>query len=226
MAPRPGDCFFIDCGPIGPDYQPGHAHCDLLSFELSLKGRRVVVDSGCFEYEDTLIRMYNRGNFGHNTLTIDGENQSEVWGAFRCARRARPLYASLKKHTDGTLVFKGAHDGYRRLRGSPIHHRFITWTGHTYLIEDRVEGRGLHEIESRLHIHPSLTVDSLWKEVIIMDNHEILAHISSLKDRPIENAEGWYCPEFGIKQKCVVLRTRHQNARLPFTEGWHIKVPN
>jgi uncharacterized heparinase superfamily protein len=80
MAPREGDRLIVDCGPVGPDYQPGHSHCDTLSFELSLGGRRVIVDSGCCQYEDGEIRRYNRGNLGHNTVTVDGENQSEVWG--------------------------------------------------------------------------------------------------------------------------------------------------
>ena len=95
MAPADGDRLLIDCGPIGPDYQTGHSHCDTLSIELSLKGKRIIVDSGCYEYEDGPLRQYNRGNAGHNTVTIDGENQSEVWASHRCARRARPLYARL-----------------------------------------------------------------------------------------------------------------------------------
>ena len=28
LKPTPGDRMLIDCGPVGPDYQPGHAHCD------------------------------------------------------------------------------------------------------------------------------------------------------------------------------------------------------
>lgn len=80
LEPTPGDVLVVDCGPIGPDYQPGHAHCDTLSFELSLNGRRVIVDSGCSQYVDGEIRQYNRGSLGHNTLAIDGVNQSEVWG--------------------------------------------------------------------------------------------------------------------------------------------------
>ena len=110
LSPRPGDRLIIDCGPVGPDYQPGHAHCDTLSFELSLSGCRVVVDSGCCRYTDGEIRQYNRGNAGHNTVTIDGKNQSEVWGVHRVARRAYPLDAALDTLPDGTLRFSGAHD--------------------------------------------------------------------------------------------------------------------
>ena len=224
LKPTTGNRMLIDCGPIGPDYQPGHAHCDTLSFELSLKGRRVIVDSGCFQYEDGSIRQYNRGNAGHNTLTIAGRNQSEVWGAHRCARRARPVYAGLQKQPDGTLVFEGAHDGYRRLSGSPIHHRRISWSAEKCLVEDRVEGRGHYEIESRLHIHPSLSVDFTDKEVIIRDKSEVLAKISLPGNGRIEKAEGWYCPEFGIKKPCVVLTTIHNNVSLPFECGWILKI--
>ena len=156
MSPKSGDRLIIDCGPVGPDYQPGHSHCDNLSFELSLKGRRVIVDSGCCQYVDGDIRRYNRGNAGHNTLTIDGENQSEVWGAHRCGRRAYPLYANREERADGGLHFSGAHNGYKHWKGSPVQNRTITWSGDTFLIEDRVEGEGSHDIEAQLHIHPGL----------------------------------------------------------------------
>ncbi len=36
--------LIADVGEIGPDYLPGHAHADTLSFELSLQGRRVLVN--------------------------------------------------------------------------------------------------------------------------------------------------------------------------------------
>jgi len=129
LAPKKNDRMIIDCGAVGPDYQPGHSHCDTLSFELSLNGRRVVVDSGCRQYEDGEIRQYNRGNRGHNTLTIDGQNQSEAWGAHRCARRAYPIDPRLFKGENGSLIFEGAHDGYRRLKGQPIHRRRVQWHG-------------------------------------------------------------------------------------------------
>ena len=41
-----GDSLIVDCGPVGPDYQPGHAHCDTLSYELHVGGVPIVVDSG------------------------------------------------------------------------------------------------------------------------------------------------------------------------------------
>jgi uncharacterized heparinase superfamily protein len=224
MTPREGDRLFIDCGRIGPDYQPGHAHSDTLSVELSIKGRRVLVDSGCRQYEDGQIRRYNRGNLGHNTITIDDENQSEVWGAHRCGRRARPLYSRLNRSGDGTLVFEGAHDGYRRLPGGPVHHRKIVWSGDVCTIEDRMEGSGSHKIESRLHIHPDLSVNPSDKGVAIHHREELLAHISPIGEGRIERGDGFYCPEFGLKMACEVLRVILPKISLPCVTGWVIRM--
>lgn len=223
MAPRPEDRLIMDCGPVGPDYQPGHSHCDTLSFELSIGGRRVVVDSGCCQYEDGPIRRYNRGNAGHNTVTIDGRNQSEVWGAHRCARRARPIRAELKQE-HGKLIFEGAHDGYRRLDGNPVHHRSVVLSGGAYEIRDRIEGRGSHSIESTLHIHPSLDVNFTSDGAVIKGGGEFLASISSIYGHAIEKTDGWYCPEFGIRERCCVLRTSLSGASLPVDTGWVIRT--
>lgn len=223
MCPTPEDRLIIDCGPIGPDYQPGHSHCDTLSFELSLKGKRVVVDSGCYGYEYSEMRRYNRGNIGHNTLTIDGQNQSEVWSSHRCARRAYPLYADLMEK-DGALVFKGAHDGYRRLTGVPTHERSIVWAGRAIRIEDRVTGRGKHDIELRLHINPELTVMTQGGRAIVSDKGEVIARLTSTGRARLEESRGWYCPEFGIKKPCSVLRSLSEKAELPFKSEWLIEV--
>ncbi|HUR21434.1 MAG TPA: alginate lyase family protein, partial [Vicinamibacterales bacterium] len=78
-----------DVAPVGPDYQPAHAHADTLSFELSVDGRRVVVNGGTSTYAPGPERMRQRGTAAHSTVEIDQANSSDVWGGFRVARRAR-----------------------------------------------------------------------------------------------------------------------------------------
>jgi uncharacterized heparinase superfamily protein len=224
MAPEPGNRLIVDCGPVGPDYQTGHSHCDTLSFELSLGGKRVVVDSGCSEYVDGEIRRYNRGNAGHNTLTVDGENQSEVWGSHRCARRAYPLYARLGEEADGALVFSGAHDGYRRLSGSPIHHRKVTWEGDSIQVEDRLEGGGRHGVEIRLHIHPGFQVDGDGRHAVVRDRDRQVMEITLPGEGRIEMQRGWYCPEFGVRLECPVLSATFRDVPPPFRTGWSIRT--
>lgn len=224
MAPREGDQLIVDCGPVGPDYQPGHAHCDTLSFELSLGGRRVVVDSGCCQYEDGAMRRYNRGNRGHNGVTVDHRDQSEVWGAHRCGNRARPLYGNLTRRDDGALVFEGAHDGYRLLNGSPVHHRRIVWASEGITVEDFLEGSGTHHVESRIHLHPDCAVESQAGVVRVAADHGVSVLFSTDGDRRIECHRGWYCPRFGVRQGCTVLTVSHPAATLPRRFRWTIAL--
>ena len=83
------------CGDIGPDYQPGHAHADSLSFELWKGGRKVVSDTGTDRYVVDEERKRQRGTAAHNTVVIDGKDSSEVWAGHRVARRARSRIVSL-----------------------------------------------------------------------------------------------------------------------------------
>src|SRR5690606_38857552 len=79
-------CF--DVGEVGPTYQPGHAHADTLSFELYIHNRPVIVDTGTSTYEVNEIRFYERSTAAHNTVSLNGENSSEVWGGHRVGKRA------------------------------------------------------------------------------------------------------------------------------------------
>ncbi len=87
----------LDVAPVGPDYLPGHAHADTLSFELSVFGQRVIVNAGISRYGSGPERLAERGTAAHSTVQIDGADSSEVWGAFRVARRARVFDVSLKR---------------------------------------------------------------------------------------------------------------------------------
>jgi uncharacterized heparinase superfamily protein len=78
----------LDVAAIGPDYIPGHAHADTLSFEWSLFGQRVLVNSGISEYGVSAERLRQRGTAAHNTVVVNDESSSEVWSGFRVARRA------------------------------------------------------------------------------------------------------------------------------------------
>jgi uncharacterized heparinase superfamily protein len=213
LSPRLGDVLIMDCGPVGPDFQPGHAHSDTLSFELSLDGRRVIVDSGCSQYLDGGIRRYNRGGVGHNGLIIDRMDQSEVWGAHRVGRRAYPIYA-LACEDGETLFCEGAHDGYAHLGGSPVHHRRIAWRGSRIEIRDRVTGRGKHEVELRLHLHPDISFVPSGEGVLLGCDLLVMPLNGSLA---VER--GWYCSEFGRQKTCPVLYMR-QTVSLPWEGGF------
>jgi uncharacterized heparinase superfamily protein len=145
----------FDAASIGPDYQPAHAHADTLSFELSHRGQRFLVNSGVSTYDAGPERQWQRGTSAHNTLRVDGCDQSEVWSAFRVARRARPCDV----RTDHRSWAEAAHDGYRRLENPVTHHRRIELHHDRLAITDTLDGHGMHEIEMFFHIHPDASAD-------------------------------------------------------------------
>jgi len=121
-----GDYLVVDAGPVGPDHQPGHSHADFGTFELSVDGRRLVVDTGVGSYHDARVRAYARATAAHNTLEIAGESQAEMWGAFRVGRRYTPrVLAWEPAPASGRLVVE--HDGYAHVPGSPVHRRSLSW---------------------------------------------------------------------------------------------------
>ena len=201
------DMIIIDCGSIGPDYQPGHAHCDTLSYELAVNGRRVIIDSGVFDYEASSERAYARSTKAHNTVVVDGEEQSEIWGVFRVARRAKPLRAFCEKRVDGSVMFEGAHDGYARLAGKPIHKRHMFYDGQgSWVIKDMLEGRGTHRMESYIHIHPDFQVVQSEAGIRVSEpNGSTMAIIEALGPSQMRVEQGWYFPEFGLKRENHVI---------------------
>jgi uncharacterized heparinase superfamily protein len=140
----------FDAGPVGPDYQPGHGHCDLLSLEISRRGNRVISNSGVSTYEPCPRRLAERGTAAHNTLRVDGAEQSEVWSSFRVARRAR----AMDRRTDGQHWAEAGHDGYRRLKGSVTHRRWVEVRDGHVTVNDRLEGTGFHRAEVFWHLSP------------------------------------------------------------------------
>jgi uncharacterized heparinase superfamily protein len=152
-----GDAFLlVDAAPIGPSYLPGHAHADTLSFEMSLHGQRVIVNSGTSCYGNGLERQRQRGTAAHNTLVIDGQDSSEVWGGFRVARRAHVHSLNCAETADGARV-EASHDGYRRLPGRNLHRRSWLLNHGSLVIEDEVTGMFNHA-EIRFHLHPEIAV--------------------------------------------------------------------
>jgi uncharacterized heparinase superfamily protein len=216
------DYLLVDCGLIGPDYQPGHAHCDTLSYELTLDETRVIVDSGVYDYEAGEPRRLSRGTAGHNTVMIDGCEQSEIWSAFRVGRRARPVSATLAAAGAGCR-FEGGHDGYRRLPGKPLHRRRIDYDGHGVIeVVDDISGAGSHTVSSRIRLAPGYTP-------VIYDRY---AQVSGPDSRPVARIEfsggvrarlerGSYFPQFGVRLDCAVLVLEVRD-RLPLRLAYRI----
>lgn len=142
---------FCDVAPVGPDYQPAHAHADTLSFELSVDGRRVIVNAGTSTYEPGPERDRQRSTRAHSTVEIDERNSSDVWSGFRVARRATPFDVHAGESGVASQA-TGAHDGY--VHGPGVVHR-RTWRlrDQSVEIDDELTG-GWTSAVARFILHP------------------------------------------------------------------------
>ncbi|MFC1737031.1 heparinase II/III family protein [Candidatus Hydrogenedentota bacterium] len=200
-----GSYIICDAGPIGPDYIPGHSHGDLFSFELSLKGQRVIVDSGVYDYVPDEMRRYCRSTGAHNTVEIEEQDQCEFWSAFRVARRGYPRDVQWEQTLDGFRL-SSWHDGYQRLPGRPTHHRTLVWDSSKGLeVRDRIKARRTVNAVSRLHLHPACRIMRSGERDALVEYPEGGFQVTFTGQGELFREESFYCPEFGRKESNVVL---------------------
>ena len=149
--------LLADVGAPCPDELPAHAHADTLSCLVHADSVPLLVDTGTSTYAPGPVRDYERSTAAHNTVEDDGANSTEVWAAFRAARRARVGQVVARDH-GGALMAGAAHDGYRGLSGRPVHQRHWTLAGSELRVDDLVSGTGEHSVTVRWHLAPGAAV--------------------------------------------------------------------
>jgi len=198
----------LDVAPVGPDYLPGHAHADTLSFELSLFAQRIVVNGGTSLYGVSPERLRERETVAHSTVEIDGISSSEVWGGFRVARRAYPFGLQIRS-TEDEICVGCSHNGYARLKGKPIHRREWSMTVDDLTISDWVTG-GNHNSIARFILHPLVHIERLninnWCIYTPFGQKALFKVLSG--NGFVESAS--YAPEFGkvVQTKCLAIELR------------------
>ena len=230
---RNSDYLIFDAGKPCPEYLPAHAHADMLSYELTVSGQRVVVDSGVYDYCAGPWRDFFRSTRAHNTVEVGGQNQSEVWGSFRVARRARPG-SVVWQQTGDYVLLQGAHDGYHRLPVPVIHRRTVVWRrDYFWLFVDELWGNDLTTMANYVHLHPALALEAvdgsswrfrgchfpLWITAFGHRSWSIVrGQISPLR-------QGWYSERFGELRPNTVL-TLHLRDDLPMCCGYVVSRQN
>lgn len=195
--------FFFDVGDGGPDSNLGHAHADALGILLSNAKKAILVDSGVYTYNPGVERNECRSTKAHNTIEVDECNSSEIWSAFRVAKRG---HSKIKRYVNNNvLMITAAHDGYCKCLSSPVvHERSITINEGIIEINDSLKGLRKHRGIARFHIGADCCVKSLNANEYMIDN--ILVWCSE----SIHMVEYEYAHKFGSKEKSVCLE-------IPFT---------
>jgi uncharacterized heparinase superfamily protein len=208
----------LDLAPVGPDYQPGHAHADTLSFELSLYGQRCLVNSGISQYGQDEMRLLQRSTKAHNTICVNDKNSSDVWSGFRVAKRAYPFNQRILQEND-TLMITCSHDGYMKT----IHQRTWSFTPKSLLLIDTLQGENI-SAEARFYFHPDVCMikrDDRRFEGQIWGEHRLSLIFEDVFEGSLEaNLESsfWY-PGFGqsLANQCIVVKFYNNELKTHWT---------
>ncbi|MGW6013664.1 alginate lyase family protein [Streptomyces sp. NPDC055210] len=215
-----------DGGPHGFLSIAAHAHADALSVEVRHDGVDVLADPGTFCYHgQPEWRQYFRSTLGHNTLQLDGTDQSVSGGPFLWTRHARTRVLDARTSDEGVSRWCAEHDGYQ---GS-VHRRRVELTAETAELRVVDEVRGPRRA-ARLafHLGPAITADLTGHRAVLTWTHDGETR-SAVLDLPGElnwrahRGEsdpplGWYSAGFGRKEPATTLvGTGFADSAQPFT---------
>jgi uncharacterized heparinase superfamily protein len=203
--------LLFDCGPIGPAHSTAHAHADTLSFELSAFGEVLLIDPGVYEYKAGKWRDYFRSTAVHNTVTVDEQDQSVFWGAFRVAEMAQAQLLCWESNEAYDFV-EGQHDGYTRLNSPVIHNRAIRYTKpNRWVITDTLtsDGRANHLYQLHFHLAPSaqpehITVSS--SRITFPNGIALFIETEHPSTTSVELCDAWISYTWKQKQASKILR--------------------
>lgn len=206
--------MLVDAGPLGYLSIAAHGHADALSFVLSVGGEEVLVDPGTYAYHTAPEwRTYFRSTRAHNTVVVDGLDQSDQSGNFMWSRHAD---ARCLEFSGGSLQqrFIGEHDGYRVLRDPLTHRREVQFDAHRRLftIVDTFECRTQHTVRWHWHCAEDLMPILTDREIVLETRrHRIRIVAKRAPDRVLSfhggkpSEGGWVSRSFGCKEPAATV---------------------
>ncbi|GEL20045.1 heparinase II/III family protein [Pseudonocardia asaccharolytica] len=203
-----------DGGPHGFGSLAAHAHADALSVEVRHDGVDVLADPGCYCYHGRPEwRAYFRSTLGHNTLELDGADQSRSGGPFLWTRHARSRVLVADPRDDGVSRWCAEHDGYGRV----VHRRSVELDAatRTLRVTDELRGRGWHRCRLAHHLGPRIAVRLEGARALLSWTHrgrddaavlELPGELSwSVHRGETDPPLGWYSAGFGRKEPSATL---------------------
>ncbi|MFG2157411.1 alginate lyase family protein [Streptomyces olivaceus] len=202
-----------DGGPHGFLSIAAHAHADALSVEVRHDGVDVLADPGTFCYHGQPVwRRYFRSTLGHNTLELDGTDQSVSGGPFLWTRHARSRVLAVETPQEGVSRWCAEHDGY----GRTVHRRRVELAdaSRELRVVDEVRGEG-RAVRLAFHLGPAVAADLAGSRAVLTwsrdgEERSALLDLPSRLSWRAHRGEsdpplGWYSPGFGRREPATTL---------------------
>jgi len=207
----------INCGPLGVfDQNCVHGHADALSVDVSAFGKTLLIDPGRYIYEGP-YRIWFKGTSAHNTVGIDGQDQSQLddeW-MFKTKANVKNKNWDISDKVD---YFDGSHGGYERL-DNPVTHRrrILSVKGSYWVILDDMTGKGEHDFDLYYHFPENTKVNLDSKELgAVADYGDDVAlsiipcNIDGVSTETFEGStdpiQGWVSYDYAVKIAAPVLK--------------------
>jgi hypothetical protein len=201
----------VRCGNVGQNGSGGHSHNDILSYELSIDGVPLVIDSGTYAYTfDVRARNAFRSTRAHNTVIVDGAeihplDQARV---FELRAFARPNVEVFNPNAD-VLELVGSHDGYRRLADPVLHRRRfkLDIAQNRMSILDHFAGKEEHVFQSLVHLAAGTSVHRKGDARFEVERAHLRVTISfsGVTREELEVIDGWVSDRYGVRERAPVL---------------------
>ncbi|MFJ6934359.1 alginate lyase family protein [Streptomyces sp. NPDC101132] len=202
-----------DGGPHGFLSIAAHAHADALSLEVRHDGVDVLADPGTYCYHgQPEWRRYFRSTLGHNTLELDGGDQSVSGGPFLWTRHARSRVLVADTSGGGVARWSAEHDGYR----PSVHRRRVELTAALRELRVVDEVRGPRRaVRLAFHLGPEVTAELTGSRALLTwsrdgeDRSAVLDLPEQLSWRAHRGESapplGWYSAGFGRREPATTL---------------------
>ena len=209
--------MIVDAGPLGYGGIAAHGHADALAVYLAVAGHEFLIDPGTYAYHtEQKWRNYFRGTSAHNTLRIDGLDQSEIGGNFMWLRKAEATVQCVEDSAE-RCVFEGSHDGYMQLPDPVSHSRRINFDkkSQAFDIEDKITAKNSHITEQYWHLSELIQVECLSNNRFILTNGQVRVQMDIDERLSVELITGdealplgWVSRSFDIKVPATTIVAR------------------
>lgn len=206
--------LIFDCGPLGDG---GHGHYDALSIEVAANGKPLIADTGRFTYsEESAInwRHYFKGTAAHNTVTVDGLDQT----TYRRGKPKQPVACATflqQLNTPDLHVISGkvVSPNY-----DAIHTRRIIFVRNEYwIIADSMKATESHRYDLRVHLTPDA-----WNKIITLySGRNTLVRTPDVALIFDENLKpvvqpSWHSTSYGVKHRSACVSVVEENTDVEF----------
>lgn len=219
-GPRDAHLTF-DCGGLG-FLGGGHGHADALSVTAYGPEGEILADPGTFVYNlQPRWRDYFRSTAAHNTVVIDGQDQSKPRGTFRWEAPGRAQLSG--RHDEGWLQFIEGYCENDETSSARHRRRVLHIDGEYWLIFDDVgpDDGADHDVELFYHFAPELHPLELERQE---DDHVV--HVGSASTGSVfgltvcgaapfeaevirgraDPPQGWVSRRYGEREEAPTLR--------------------